>query len=215
MLSQAKFARWGATTLSIFYAVALYATDVHPQASIGKAISYAPTVIGLAVVAFDKWLWRFPGVHRLVGRPRLDGTWRTTLRPMPSSHIPPHLKLVSINAYIMIEQSYWSISITLITKESTSYSRAAVFSKLTEGDRQHLTYIYDNQPRQEYLVRSPQHSGAVECAISGRSPKTISGRYWTDRLTTGDMRLQFVSRTSEHSSFQAAHQEYLQLRETT
>ena len=212
MPSQAQFARWGATVLSIVYAIALYATGVHPQAGIGKAISYVPTVISLAVVAFDKWLWRLPGIHRLVDRPRLDGTWKATLQPAPESLIPIEGNRGTINAYVMIEQTYWSISITLMTAESTSHSRGAVFTKVTEGDRHCLSYVYGNRPRQEHVFRSPPHSGSVEWAVSGRIPREILGHYWTDRLTTGDMKLYFISRTSDHDSFQAAHRESSLLR---
>ncbi|MFI7536260.1 hypothetical protein [Streptosporangium sp. NPDC049376] len=209
MPSHAQFARWGATVLSIAYAIALYATGVHPQTGVGKAISYVPTVISLAVVAFDKWLWRIPGIHRLVGRPRLDGTWKATLRPTLESRIPEGGNRGPINAYVMIEQTYWSISITLITVESMSHSRGAVFNKIADGDRNYLSFVYGNRPRQEHALRSPPHIGAVEWAIAGRTPQEISGHYWTDRLTTGDMQLQFVGRASDHESFRAAHSEYL------
>ncbi|WP_181019644.1 hypothetical protein [Nonomuraea typhae] len=212
MPSHAQFARWGATALSIAYAIALYATGVHPQTGVGKAIGYVPTVIGLAVVVFDKWLWRFPWLHRLVGRPRLDGMWKASLQPTPESHIPAGGNRGPINAYVMVEQTYWSICVTLMTLESTSHSRGAVFSKVTDGDRHCLSFVYGNRPRQEHALRSPPHIGAVEWSVSGKSPREMFGHYWTDRLTTGDMWLQFVDRNSDHESFRAAHSAYLQSR---
>jgi hypothetical protein len=210
--SHAQFARWGATVLSVAYAVALYATDVHPQAGVGKAISYLPTAISLAVVAFDKWLWRLPGIHRLVGRPRLDGTWKASIQPTPESRIPAGGNRGPINAYVMIEQTYWSISVTLMTPESISHSRGAAFSKIADGGRHYLSFVYSNRPRQEHAHRSPPHTGAVEWGVSGKEPQEISGHYWTDRLTTGDMYLRFVSRVSDHETFRAAHNEYLRSR---
>lgn len=43
-------------------------------------------------------------------------------------------------------QTYWSINVTLMTARSTSHSRGAAFTEVTDGDRQCLSFVYGNRP---------------------------------------------------------------------
>src|SRR4051794_39768821 len=47
-----------------------------------KWISGIAGVIGLLVLAYDRWIWRWPGISKIAewkGRPVLHGTWKGTL----------------------------------------------------------------------------------------------------------------------------------------
>ena len=63
-----------------------------------------------------------------------------------------------------------------------------------------LTYTYRNEPRAEHRPRSAPHRGACEFTVVGRLPKYITGTYWTDRFTVGDMDLTYVDRKKDRQS---------------
>ncbi|MFL6136198.1 MAG: hypothetical protein ACJ74O_00145 [Frankiaceae bacterium] len=202
-----RLVRWTAVIVSGTYALALYASGTHLQQGAKQGLAYLPTALSLAVVAFDLWLWKIPGVHRFVGRPRVDGTWFTILRPHPDSHIPPGGNRGPIDAAVVIEQTYWSISITLMTAESASQSTsAAIHTNGESRKRRVLAYTYANTPKQEHRDRSHPHVGAVRLEIVGRTPITLAGTYWTDRLTVGDMQLRHLERGTDYANLGAVLQ---------
>jgi len=125
MTTPAQSVRWGAATASTLYGVLLYLLGLKPEQDLKYAFAYVPALLGYLVLVFDKWAWRWPGIHHLTGRPRLDGTWRTTLTPSPESHIPAGGNRGPIRAYLTIEQSYWTLHATLRTAESASRSSNA------------------------------------------------------------------------------------------
>jgi hypothetical protein len=45
------------------------------------------------------------------------------------------------------------------------------------------------------------HTGACRISLAGLTPRSITGRYYTDRFTAGDMELSLISRSTEHSTF--------------
>lgn len=201
MSSPAQPIRWGAATVSTLYGVLLYILGVHPQRELKYALAYIPTLLGYLVLVFDKWAWRWPGIHRITGHPRLDGTWRTTLRPSPESHIPTGGNRGPIRAYLTIEQSYWTLHSTLRTAESSSRSSNATIEKRDGSGVTELRFLYENIPQVAHQHRSPVHTGACRISLAGRTPRSISGRYYTDRFTAGDMDLDLISRSTEHSTF--------------
>lgn len=201
MHNASKIVRWTAVILSAAYAFALYLSGTHLEQGPKQALAYLPTALSLIVVAFDLWLWKIPGVHRFVGRPRLDGAWLGTLQPHPDSQIPPGGNRGPIDTAVIIEQTYWSISVSLMTAESASLSTSAAIH--ADGDsrqRRTLAYTYLNTPKQEHRDRSHLHVGAVRLEIVGRVPATLTGTYWTDRLTVGAMDLRRIDRRTDHSS---------------
>lgn len=204
MSSPAQTVRWGAATASTLYGVLLYILGLHPEQELKYAFAYVPTLLGYLVLVFDKWAWRWPGIHRLTGHPRLDGTWRTTLTPSAESHIPVGGNRGPIRAYLTIEQSYWTLHATLRTAESSSRSSNATIEKRDGSGITELRFLYENTPQVAHQLRSPIHTGACRISLAGREPRSISGRYYTDRFTAGDMELVLVDRETEHSTFALA-----------
>lgn len=198
---QARLIRIVAVCVSAVWALALYVSGVEVDGSTRRVLAYVPSVSVLLAVAFDLWVWKWPGVHKLVGRPRIDGTWRTTIRPHEKSRIAKNGNRGPITSAVVIEQTFWTVSVRLLTAESSSMSDVA--SLRNHGDsrgQRLLTYTYRNEPRQEHRPRSAPHRGACELTVVGRLPQTIAGTYWTDRLTVGDLELSFVDRETERSS---------------
>lgn len=195
-----------ATTASAAYAVALYVSGIHIQAGAKQALSYLPTAITFLVTLWDLWIWRLPVLQRLAKRPWIAGTWSATLTPTAASHIPAGGNRGPIKAYVIITQTFWSIGIRQYTAESRSDSIAAVWSQLADHPDSTLTYNYANRPRQEFETRSHPHLGTAALDVVGLRPSSITGDYFTDRYTKGDMTLRLVDRTRGHTNYASARE---------
>lgn len=204
MTTPAQSVRWGAATASTAYGILLYILGLKPEQDLKYAFAYVPALLGYLVLVFDKWAWRWPGIQPLTGRPRLDGTWRTTLTPSPESHIPAGGNPGPIRAYLTIEQSYWTLHATLRTAESSSRSSNATIETTNGSGVGELRFLYENTPQVIHQPRSPRHTGACRLDLAGRAPTQLSGRYYTDRFTAGDMQLIRMNRTTDYSTFAEA-----------
>lgn len=84
-------------------------------------------------------------------------------------------------AKIEIEQTFLSISIKLITEESSSSSIVANIEKI--NNEECLTYMYFNQPKAYIQERSPLHYGYVIFNVANKGE--LKGNYFTGRKTIG------------------------------
>ena len=183
-------------TLLCIWAAMLYA-EGEGFAINWKAIAIIPHVVTVYVVlafVFSKWLWRLP-VFRgwLVPFPDLQGTWLGELRstwknPETGQGIPP------LRMTVVIRQTFSSVSCTLFTKESESYSTAAQITFDDESGSLTLDYTYTNRSKATLRHRSPIHDGAARLRIVTLPERALEGEYWTSRCTTGEMSLRFLSR---------------------
>lgn len=204
MTKPAATARLTAVAVGAAYTGALYLSGVQLQAGPEQALSYLPAAAVFAVALWDAWVWRLPLVHRLARRPLLAGTWRATLKPTEDSHIPSGGSSGPIEAYVIISQSYWSISVRQYTLESRSESKAAIWAGDPFSVTKTLTYTYANTPKQEHEARSRAHLGTTSLDVVGDQPQALSGYYFTDRYTKGDMALVLVDRTVHHPDYESA-----------
>jgi 4-amino-4-deoxy-L-arabinose transferase-like glycosyltransferase len=203
--SPSRAVRYTAVGIGAVYALALYLSDVRLDGHVKQGLAYLPAASALVVVAFDLWLWKLPGVHRLVSRPRIDGTWYCVLTPSSESHIPDGGNWGPIESAVLIEQTYWSLSVTTMTGESRSISTSAQLRKSNGSSQQHvLAYTYANEPGQHSQPRSQPHVGASELAVVGRMPTQVTGKYWTARFTAGVMALRYVNRRTDFPTCEAA-----------
>jgi hypothetical protein len=148
---------------------------------LGKIITGVILLLG----AFDKWLWRvLPS--SIVKRPKIAGTWRVD---MQSNWVDPETDNVipTVNAFLNIRQSFSSIDARLLTPESKSYQLSAQLVPPTNDDEYLLVAVYRNEPKLLIRDRSPIHFGALILRIPSGSPRTLSGQYWTDRKTCGEL----------------------------
>lgn len=196
--------RLGAAVASTAYGVLLFTSGLHPDRQLKYALAYFPALVGYLVVVFDKWAWRWPGMHRLTGHPRIEGTWRATLAPSPDSHIPAGGNTGPIKAYLTIEQSYWTVHATLRTAESESRSSNATIEKTDGSGVAELRFLYENTPQAAHQARSPRHTGACRLSITGPAPTMMGGRYYTDRFTAGDIGLVLLNRVTAYGTFAQA-----------
>jgi hypothetical protein len=201
MPKPANAIRLTATVVGTAYAAALYLSGVHIQAGTKQALGYLPTALTFLVTLWDIWLWRLPLLQRLAKRPWISGTWSATLTPTAASVIPPGGSHGPVEAYLMIEQTFWSIGIRQYTSESRSNSGATMWGETTSGSDRTFTYNYASHPRQAIADRSPSHLGTVTLDVVGLRPSTITGDYFTNRYTKGDLTLHLVDRTTDYADF--------------
>lgn len=151
------------------------ATWLRP-ASLAATVA-AVVAVGLEWVAprarLTRWVFKLPDIR---------GTWAATLRP---SELPDGVTSESeIPAYIVIRHTLSDITVDMFTEEGTSHSTSAAIAS-TNGTR-YLVYTYRGDPRDSVRHRSPVHDGATKLRISLDS-HTLEGRYWTDRMSRGEL----------------------------
>jgi len=163
----------------------------------------AVSAVLVALWAFNRTLWHWPGIRALGGStPDLRGTWRTTLR---SSWVNPETgaTVAPIAAYMAIRQTYSSLSLRLMTPESSSELLSVELLRSTDGSFR-VAAIYRNEPKVEVRHRSPIHYGGMLLTVQGESPSRLEGHYWTDRNTRGDIILE-ARDWRVFSQFEEAH----------
>ena len=200
MNSTAKVARWTAISVSAIWGAVIFFTGLDLNDNAGRGLAYLPSAVGLLVVAFDLWLWKLPGVSRVAGRPHLYGTWTVELHPSTHARIPDGGNRGPISGVIVIEQTFWTTAVQFYTRESGSSSvSAAIVNKTDSKQSKLLLFTYTNNARQAHAHRSYQHSGTSRLDVTGTAPRSLSGTYWTDRITAGDMTLTLVDRKYDRS----------------
>jgi hypothetical protein len=171
----------------LVWAALLFISGVTLKPSFLKPLSLAISVAYYLLVVFDGWLWRLWPISRLSHRPVLRGTWKGKLQstwtePSTESQIDP------IEIFLAIRETYSTISMRVMTKESSSRSLVASL-EAPRDDVARVSSTYQNVPRLLIQDRSRIHHGALMLDVEGVPPKGLNGFYWTDRDTKGEVRL--------------------------
>jgi hypothetical protein len=183
-------------TFILIWVVVLMVSNI-PLVIGWKSIKILPdvfTIYVILVLIFTTWAWRlsiFKGW--LVPFPDLQGTWKGTLQstwidPKSGQTVPPK------SVTLAIKQTFSSISCTMYTEESDSYSTAAQIIEDDESGIFRLSYNYTNRPRANVRDRRAIHDGAAILKIIIKPELKLEGEYWTSRKTTGDISVQFASK---------------------
>jgi hypothetical protein len=197
--------RYAILAVGVVYTVLLLVSGVHLGTWYRYVIAALPAAGSIVLAVWDGWAWRLPGLAQLTHRPRIDGLWKVELIPTAESHIPPGGNRGPIPGFLVVNQSYWSIHVRQFTAESASRSRAFFWEHPDGAQAQTLVFVYENVPQQQFEHRSNRHFGACSFDIGSLTPKTITGVYFTDRYTKGDMKLTLVDRSKIYGSFDEAH----------
>lgn len=167
-----------------------------PLAINWEAIKKLPDVVTIFVIVsffFSQWMWHwkiFTYKGWLVQVPYIQGTWAgdfqsTWVNPKTGQGIPP------MRMILVIRQTFSTVSCTMFTKESESFSRAAQIAVEKETGLITLSYNYTNRSKADIRHRSPIHDGAAHLRVVTIPSRMLEGEYWTGRCTTGTMKLQF------------------------
>jgi hypothetical protein len=158
-----------------------------------KKFPDAVTVYVLLAFVFTKWLWRFKLFGGwLVPFPDLQGTWRGEFKSTWSDSSGK--RIAPISMILVIRQTFSSISCTVFTAESESYSTAAQITKDDDTGTIRLDYNYTNRPKATIRERSAIHDGAARLKIITSPLLRLEGEYWTSRCTSGEIAVDFQSR---------------------
>jgi hypothetical protein len=158
--------------------------------------SLVPKVVSvdlLLIAIFVKWCWKFK-IFRgwLVPFPDLNGTW---IGHIYSNWIDEETgeKIKPIPVMLTVKQNLFSASYVVRTAEMQSDSYVEGFLIDEQRQRKELTYSYTSKPRVSVAHRSNPHDGACVLSIIESPKRKLSGRYWTERQTTGEMIFEFYS----------------------
>ena len=151
------------------------------------------TIDLLVVAVFVKWGWKLKAFRGwLVSFPNLSGTWLGFIysgwvNPKTGEKPPPIPVILTVN------QSFAHISCVMRTSEMESISYSEGF--LIEPERQikSVAYSYTSKPRLSLNERSIPHDGTAVFNIVERPKKKLTGRYWTERLSKGEIVLEYHS----------------------
>ena len=153
-----------------------------------KAIGVPITVVGIAILAFERWLWRIPLLQGwFVYRPNLNGTWEVTLETDWVDERTGQRR-APVEARFEIRQTHSRLHIAMSSDESMGELVAASIIRRDDG-RYRLTGTFRNEPRLSNRDRSPIHYGAFLLDVEGSAsrPDTLRGHYWNDRGSKGEM----------------------------
>jgi hypothetical protein len=156
---------------------------------IWHCVELSVTLSAFAAFAFEKWFWKwriFRG--RLVPFPDISGQWNgevrsTAIDPATGTPVP----MIPVTA--TFNQSLSHLSMVVFTPESRSDSITAKIDCSQHG-RIQISALYLNVPLPQVAHNSPKHYGAVLLDIESLEGRRMSGPYWTDRKSTGELKLE-------------------------
>lgn len=156
-----------------------------------RPVSSVVGALVLCAMLLERFLWRHRVLHGwFVKRPDLRGTWRVELQ---STYVRPETgeRVPLIVCYMGVKQTLSTLQMHLMTPESESWFIADHVRPSPNGDGFQVIGVYTNEPnvhlRDERI--SEMHQGAIIIETHGPAsrPTTLTGKYWTDRKTTGTM----------------------------
>ncbi len=127
----------------------------------------------LLSITYERWLWKF---NPLESTPVLSKKYTGSLISSYDN--------IERNAELEIRQTLLTIQIILITGESKSKSLSSTIDDVL-GEKI-LTYCYLNTPNANVRDRSEIHYGTAMLCVD--NPNKLTGQYFTDRKTIGDMK---------------------------
>jgi len=153
-----------------------------------KPFSAAFTVSTMAVLAHEYLFWKV-GIFgfRLVKVANYSGVWKVRFQSSYKDKKTGE-QIGPLFGFAQIDQTATTFCMRLFTKEARSESFA--YSIKLENNVFQLSIVYRNTP--SIVVRAEEsrmHNGSAIFESRGFKPSLLEGEYWTERKTTGEMRL--------------------------
>jgi hypothetical protein len=149
-------------------------------------IETSVTITAIITAIFATWGWKlrlFRGWLVIV--PDLGGCWKGTIKLLADQGIDH-------GAVANIRQTLFRISVRVWTESMKSASYAADIYTEDDSGEQRLTYSYTATPHLRGRASNPAQDGTAKLNILARAQR-LSGTYWTDRCTRGEMTLRKLS----------------------
>lgn len=142
--------------------------------------------ITLLLLAFDRWIWKWPGIRflsELGGRRVIHGTWCGSFDYEADENGHPGSSLF----YLSVKQTYSETDVRCYFPRTGSTSRSLTATLLPDGPRHTLHFLYSSKAEAPDRDRNRPHEGACTLAVVGRPVEELSGSYYTDRHGRGNM----------------------------
>ncbi|MBS1962324.1 MAG: hypothetical protein JST04_08920 [Bdellovibrionales bacterium] len=150
------------------------------------AMTTAASVTAFGRFLILKWIWKWvPFFRRLHGVPYLEGTWSGEFISTWSANPGDALTRGPIEVRIT-QPDIFTVKVALQSGESISYSTTESFDTLEDGSV-YLNYSYRNEPGARVRSRSAISHGNTRLLLAEGSGMRMSGNYFTDRKTTGEI----------------------------
>ena len=143
---------------------------------IGESIG----ISAIIMLIFNKYAWKWKLVRWMHDTPVLAEKYTGTFVSDYDN--------IERSGNIIINQTFLSISVQLVTNESKSRSLSASLSNIQ--DVLYLIYTYQNDPRAEIQNRSPIHYGTAILDVS--NPAILEGNYFTGRNSRGSIKFNSI-----------------------
>jgi len=179
-------------------AVVVLASGGTVDINLAKAVATASAVVILFLLAFDRWLWRWPGIRRLHGRPVIHGTWKTELKTNHEDR-----KDEIIECYLVIDQTYSRIYARMLFDRSRSSSMSG--DLVRENGRCVLYYVFRSDKHALEPATNPPNRGAADLTVAMKPSPHLEGDYWMEVGTKGRVKTIGYTRTL-YDTFAGAQQ---------
>ncbi len=170
------------------YIVLFLSTQNLESIDFNKALKDISTTISINAVLwtlFIKWGWKWKFFYPwLVPFPNLTGEWEGELKSNWKGNT-----ITPIPTEISIKQTFFNLQVKIKTNESRSHSIGASFDIDKDRGLEQLIYTYINTPKASVRDRSKIHYGSTILTFEGYKINDMEGQYWTDRETTGEIKL--------------------------
>lgn len=166
--------------------------------NMAKAVASASTVVILFLLAFDRWLWRWPGIRRLHRRPIIHGTWRTELKTSYEDR-----RDEVIEGYLVIDQTYSRICARMLFDRSQSSSMSG--DLVRENGRSVLYYVFRSDKHVLEPATNPPNRGAADLTVAMKPSAHLEGDYWMEVGTRGRLKTTGYTQTI-YDTFDSAQQ---------
>jgi hypothetical protein len=153
-----------------------------------KSLGLVTAIVVGALLLYDHWLWRWPGIRRLHRRPVLRGTWKSELR---TSY--PGRRDEVIEAYLVVRQTFSKICVDMLFDRSQSTSMSG--DLVRENGRCVLYYVFRSDKQTLERDENPPARGAAQLTVAIRPSQHLEGDYWMEHGTHGRVRTTGYTRT--------------------
>jgi hypothetical protein len=178
--------------VSVLYAalwVACALLSAHPSS---LTVFRTVALLDVILVLWGAWGWRklwgiFPILNRWL-YPDLNGTWDAVIHWVRGNDTG------QADGQVHIKQTFFKISIELVSQDSESETSAVVVKRDPESGRPMLHYIYVVKPKQIAAGAAPTYEGCALLKVSHVGIDELAGNYFTSRASSGYFK--FVRRRS-------------------
>jgi hypothetical protein len=186
---------------AVVSAVIVLATGGMIDMKVAKAVAPASTAVILFLLAFDRWVWRWPGFRRLHKRPIIHGTWKAELRTSYKAREDE-----AIECYLVIDQTYSRICARMLFDRSRSSSMSG--DLVRENGRCVLYYVFRSEKHALEPATNPPNRGAADLTVAMHPMPHLEGDYWMEVGTKGRVKTVGHTKTVYDTFGGARHGQY-------